>query len=253
MSPWCSGLSTTSSPPASGEATGFPTAGEDGGHHDRVCGLTVEPLSVITNALRLRSIEPQIARREVTMTTDITHPPPDGAAARGETRRDFLYIVTGTMGAVGVAAAIWPLLDSMNPAADAIAASSIEVDIAPIALGQRVTVKWRGKPVFIVHRSADDIARAKADDNNPDLIDPATDSERVQRAEWLIVIGICTHLGCIPLGQKPEQPRGNWGGWFCACHGSIYDMAGRVRKGPAPLNLYLPDYRFLTDERVRIG
>ena len=112
---------------------------------------------------------------------------------------------------------------------------------------------WRGRPVFIDRRTPERIARARADDANPDLIDPATDAERAQRAEWLIVIGVCTHLGCIPQGQKPGEPTGEWGGWFCSCHGSVYDSAGRIRRGPAPRNLDLPPYRFLDDTLVRIG
>lgn len=169
------------------------------------------------------------------------------------TRRDFLYLSAGAMAAVGTVAAIWPLIDSMNPAADARAVSVVEVDLDPVVLGQRITVVWQGKPIFIVHRTLAQIAAAKADDNNPDLIDPAADAARVKRAEWLIVIGICTHLGCIPKGQKSGDPVGPWGGWFCVCHGSIYDMAGRVRRGPAPENLYLPPYDFLKNGVVRIG
>ena len=170
-----------------------------------------------------------------------------------ESRRDFLYLATGSIATVGAAAALWPLIDSMNPAADVRAEASIEVDLEPIAVGQRITAKWHGKPIFIDHRPEAEIARAKADDHSPTLIDPATDASRVQREEWLVVIGICTHLGCIPLGQKPDDPRGPWGGWFCPCHGSIYDTAGRVRRGPAPLNLWLPPYEFLDNDRVRIG
>lgn len=171
----------------------------------------------------------------------------------GETRRDFLYVAAGAMGAVGTAAALWPLIDSMNPTADVLALSSIEVDLAPIETGQRITVMWTGRPVFVVHRTAGEIARAEADDASPDLIDPASDASRVERKEWLIVIGVCTHLGCVPLGQKAGDPHGKYGGWFCPCHGSVYDSAGRVRRGPAPRNLELPRYVFLEDGRVRIG
>jgi ubiquinol-cytochrome c reductase iron-sulfur subunit len=172
---------------------------------------------------------------------------------RPASRRDFLYLTAGAMAAVGTAAAIWPLIDSMNPAADTRAVSTVEIDFDPIELGQRVTVMWQGKPIFIVRRTPEQIAQAKADDGNPDLIDPATDSSRVKRAEWLVVIGICTHLGCVPKGQNLGDPVGPWGGWFCVCHGSIYDMAGRVRRGPAPKNLYLPPYEFLENGVVRIG
>lgn len=167
-------------------------------------------------------------------------------------RRDFLYIATGMLGAVGTAMAIWPFIDNMNPSRDVLALSSIDVDLEPIELGQRITVQWRGKPVFIWHRTKATIERARADDD-ADLRDPQTDAERVKRAPWLIVIGICTHLGCIPQGQAPGSRRGEWGGWFCSCHGSQYDVSGRIRKGPAPKNLYVPPYTFLSDERVKIG
>ncbi len=168
-------------------------------------------------------------------------------------RRDFLYIATAATGAVATGAAIWPLIDSMNASAEVTALSKIEVDISDVEVGARLTVKWRGKPVFIDHRTEERIALAVADDDNPDLIDPATDAERVQRPEWLVVIGVCTHLGCIPLGQETGDPVGQWEGWFCPCHGSVYDSAGRVRRGPAPLNLYLPPYEFVTDTLLRVG
>jgi ubiquinol-cytochrome c reductase iron-sulfur subunit len=156
------------------------------------------------------------------------------------------------MATAGTAAAVWPLIDSMNPAADVRALVSVEIDLAPILLGQRITVVWRGQPVFIDHRTPAQIARAKADDT-AELKDPETDGARVQRDEWLIVIGICTHLGCIPLGQKPGDPLGGWGGWFCPCHGSHYDTSGRIRKGPAPENLAVPPYEFLENGMARIG
>jgi ubiquinol-cytochrome c reductase iron-sulfur subunit len=140
----------------------------------------------------------------------------------------------------------------MNPAADVLALSSIEVDIAPIAVGQRITVKWRSQPVFISHRTAEEIAAAGKVDVS-ELRDPQTDASRVKKPEWLIMVGICTHLGCVPLGQKQGDPRGEWGGWFCPCHGSQYDTSGRIRKGPAPLNLLVPEYAFLTDKSVKIG
>ena len=168
-------------------------------------------------------------------------------------RRDFLYIATGAMAAVGAGVAAWPFIDSMNPSADVRSLSKIEVDLTPIEVGQRTTVVWQSKPIFIDRRTPERIARAKADDTNPDLIDPATDASRVKQEEWLIVIGICTHLGCIPLGQKSGDPLGQWGGWFCPCHGSVYDTAGRVRRGPAPRNLDLPPYEFLENGMLRIG
>lgn len=173
-------------------------------------------------------------------------------ATSGERRRDFLYLSAGAMAAVGTGAALWPLIDSMNPAADILALSTVEVDLAPIELGQRITVKWRGQPVFIDHRTPEQIARARTDDS-AELRDPEPDSARVMRAEWLVVIGICTHLGCVPLGQKATDPKGGWGGWFCPCHGSHYDASGRVRKGPAPRNLVVPPYTFFDDARIRVG
>lgn len=170
----------------------------------------------------------------------------------GERRRDFLYVSTTAMAAVGTSLALWPFVHSMNPAANVTALSTIEVDLAPIELGQRVTVKWRGQPVFIDHRTPDQIAAARKDDG-ADLRDPQADSTRVIRPEWLVVIGICTHLGCVPLGQRTGDPKGDWGGWFCPCHGSYYDTSGRVRRGPAPRNLVVPTYSFLDDMRIRIG
>lgn len=168
-------------------------------------------------------------------------------------RRDFLYIATAATGVVALGGAAWPLVNQMNPSADVMAVNKVDVDLADVPLGARVTVKWHGKPIFIDHRPEKRIALAVADDHSPTLLDPATDAERVQRPEWLVVIGICTHLGCIPLGQANGDPRGKWDGWFCPCHGSVYDTAGRVRRGPAPLNLYLPPYKFLTDTQIRIG
>jgi len=168
------------------------------------------------------------------------------------TRRDFLYLATGAVTAAGVAAVAWPLIDQMNPSADVLALASTEVDISAIDVGQSITVTWRGKPVFIRRRTADEIALAEGVDL-ADLRDPQPDSARVQKAEWLILVGVCTHLGCIPLGQKSTDPRGNFGGWFCPCHGSHYDTSGRIRKGPAPANLEVPAYVFVSDTLVRIG
>ena len=140
----------------------------------------------------------------------------------------------------------------MNPAADTLALASTEVDISPVQVGQAITVTWRGKPVFVRHRTAAEIEAAQKVDVK-ELRDPQTDAQRVQKPEWLIMVGVCTHLGCIPLGQKPADPKGEFGGWFCPCHGSQYDTSGRIRKGPAPLNLLVPQYTFLTDTSVRIG
>lgn len=148
---------------------------------------------------------------------------------------------------VGVASVIWPLVDQMNPDASTLALSSIEVDLAPIAEGQIVTVKWRGGPIFLRHRSPKEIEDAE---NTPmsALKDPQTDQSRVQKSQWLIVSGVCTHLGCVPIGHE-----GQYEGWKCPCHGSVYDTSGRIRQGPAPLNLFVPDYKFLTETRVKIG
>lgn len=169
------------------------------------------------------------------------------------TRRDFLYVATGAWAASGAVFAVWPIVDSMNPSADVAALSSTEIDLANISIGQRVTVMWRGKPVFVDRRTPKQIADARADDFNPNLIDPALDTHRAVRPEWLIVVGICTHLGCVPLGQRPTDSKGQYGGWFCPCHGSVYDTSGRIRQGPAPRNLDVPPYVFLDPQRVRIG
>jgi ubiquinol-cytochrome c reductase iron-sulfur subunit len=170
----------------------------------------------------------------------------------GTTRRDFLTLTAGAMGAVAAGTAVWPLVDSMNPAKDTLALSSTEVDISKIAVGQAIVAVWRGAPVFIRRRTPEEIAQAATDDA-ADLRDPQKDADRVKKAEWLIVKGVCTHLGCIPLGTKSGQPKGDFGGWFCPCHGSHYDTSGRIRKGPAPKNLDVPKYTFVTDTLVRIG
>jgi ubiquinol-cytochrome c reductase iron-sulfur subunit len=162
-------------------------------------------------------------------------------------RRDFLYLATGAFAAVGAANIIWPLIDQMNPDASVKALASIEVDLTEVEIGQSLTVTWRGKPVFIRRRTATEIAAAN-DVTMQELIDPEADSERVQLDEWLIMVGICTHLGCVPLGQA-----GDFNGWFCPCHGSHYDTSGRIRKGPAPKNLEIPSYEFVSDSRIKIG
>ncbi|MGO9135518.1 MAG: ubiquinol-cytochrome c reductase iron-sulfur subunit [Methylovirgula sp.] len=163
------------------------------------------------------------------------------------TRRDFLFIATGATGAVAVGAAVWPLIDQMNPDASTLAAAATEVDLTNVAAGQIVTVKWRGKPVFVRHRTPKEIAAAVAVPLS-ELRDPATDASRVQKPEWLVVIGICTHLGCVPLGHQ-----GPYDGWFCPCHGSVYDTSGRIRQGPAPYNLVVPTYKFTSATKISIG
>jgi ubiquinol-cytochrome c reductase iron-sulfur subunit len=170
----------------------------------------------------------------------------------GETRRDFLFLATGAAAAFGIGAVAWPFIAQMNPSADVLALASIKVDISKIEVGQRVTVKWRGAPVFIDHRTPKEIKEAEAVKVS-DLRDPQPDSARVQKPEWLIVVGICTHLGCIPKGQAVGDPRGAFDGWFCPCHGSTYDTSGRIRSGPAPRNLEVPQYAFLDDHTVKIG
>ena len=173
----------------------------------------------------------------------------DSVAPRGSheggTRRDFLYLATGGVAAFGVASLIWPLIDQMNPSADVLALSSTEMDIAKVEVGQRIKVMWRGHPVFVAHRTPEEIKEAE-DVNVAELRDPQTDAQRVQKTEWLIVVGVCTHLGCIPLGTAPTDPRGEFGG-------SQYDTSGRIRLGPAPLNLAVPPYKFLAATSVRIG
>lgn len=175
------------------------------------------------------------------------------ASDRDKVRRDFLVLTAGAFAVIGSAAALWPVVDSMNPAADVRAVAQITVDLSPIALGQRITVMWQGRPVFIEHRTPVSIAAARADDENLDLIDPARDADRVIDPAWLILVGVCTHLGCIPLGQRPTDPHGPYNGWFCPCHGSLYDTSGRVRRGPAPRNLDVPPYGLNAGTSVLIG
>ena len=167
-------------------------------------------------------------------------------------RRDFLYIATAAFATAGAGFAVWPLIDQMNPAADVLAMSSIEVDLSGVPEGHAITIKWRGKPVFVRHRTAKEIAEARGADLKT-LRDPQADAARAQRPEWLVVVGVCTHLGCIPLGQKDTDPRGEFDGWFCPCHGSQYDTSGRIRKGPAPQNLEVPEYTFVAPTRIKIG
>lgn len=166
------------------------------------------------------------------------------------TRRDFLYIATGAAAAVGAAAVVWPLVAQMNPDASTIAAGApIEVDLTPVAEGQDIKVFWRGKPIYISHRSAKQIEDAK-NVSLSSLADPQPDSARVKdgKDQWLVVIGICTHLGCIPIAHE-----GQYQGFFCPCHGSVYDTSGRIRSGPAPSNLPIPPYAFVSDTKIRIG
>lgn len=167
-------------------------------------------------------------------------------------RRDFLYLSSISIGGLGVAAFIWPFLKSMNPAEDTLALGSTEVDLSDISIGQSITVKWRGKPVFIRRRTQEEISEANSVDLAK-LPDPMSDKDRVQKDEWLVLEGVCTHLGCVPLGQKMTDTKGEYNGWFCPCHGSHYDSSGRIRKGPAPENLAVPPYKFISDSTIKIG
>ncbi len=162
-------------------------------------------------------------------------------------RRDFIFTASYALGAVGVGAAVWPLIDQMNPDASVKALASTEVDVSSVERGQSITVLWRGKPVFIRRRTEEEIAKAK-DVKLEDLPHPETDEERAKNPEWLVMLGVCTHLGCVPLGDK-----GEYGGWFCPCHGSHYDTSGRIRKGPAPTNMEVPKYEFVNSNTIKIG
>jgi ubiquinol-cytochrome c reductase iron-sulfur subunit len=173
----------------------------------------------------------------------------DPAHGEDPSRRDFIYIASMAVAAGGAAAIAWPFIDQMNPSADTLALASIEFDLSKVAAGQQVTVKWRGKPLFVRNRTAAEIAAAVKDDG-ASMKDPQKDADRVKpgKSQWLVLIGSCTHLGCVPTFGG-----GEYGGWFCPCHGSVYDTSGRIRKGPAPLNLAVPDYAFLSDTKVKIG
>ena len=162
-------------------------------------------------------------------------------------RRDFIFSASYALGAVGVGAAVWPLIDQMNPDASVKALASTEVDVSGVEKGQSITVLWRGKPVFIRRRTEEEIVKAK-DVKLEDLPHPETDEERAKNPEWLVMLGVCTHLGCVPLGDK-----GEYGGWFCPCHGSHYDTSGRIRKGPAPTNMEIPKYEFVNTNTIKIG
>ena len=162
-------------------------------------------------------------------------------------RRDFIFTASYALGAGGVGAAVWPLIDQMNPDASVKALASTEVDVSGVEKGQSITVLWRGKPVFIRRRTEEEIAKAK-DVKLEDLPHPETDEERAKNPEWLVMLGVCTHLGCVPLGDK-----GEYGGWFCPCHGSHYDTSGRIRKGPAPTNMEVPKYEFVNSNTIKIG
>ena len=175
-------------------------------------------------------------------------------------RRDFLYVSTAAVGAVTAGAAVWPLVNQMNPSADVAALSSIEVDLNDLEPGSQLTVKWLGKPVFIRRRTEEEINAAR-EVNLDDLPDKSSQNANLkegdasdefrtldEKGEWLVMMGVCTHLGCVPLGDA-----GDFGGWFCPCHGSHYDVSGRIRKGPAPTNMEIPKYEFVNNNTIKIG
>ena len=162
-------------------------------------------------------------------------------------RRDFLFTASYTVGAVGLGATIWPLIDQMNPDNSVKALATTEVDISQIQPGNSITVLWRGKPVFIKRRTETEITEAKKV-KLTDLKHPEKDEDRAKNPEWLVMLGICTHLGCVPLADK-----GEYNGWFCPCHGSHYDTSGRIRKGPAPVNMEIPKYEFVDSNTIKIG
>jgi ubiquinol-cytochrome c reductase iron-sulfur subunit len=184
-------------------------------------------------------------------STDAHHATVSGHSAEagdGSSRRDFIHIAAISAAGVGAVATAWPFIDQMNPSGDTLALASIEYDVSKVAVGSQASIKWRGKPVFVRHRTPKEIAEAVADDHSA-MRDPAADASRHKpgKAEWLILVGVCTHLGCVPnLG-------GTYGGWLCPCHGSVYDTSGRIRAGPAPLNLAVPEYEFLSATKVKIG
>jgi ubiquinol-cytochrome c reductase iron-sulfur subunit len=230
----------------------------------RGCGARIQENRAAATNTRLADVGPHALQRTQAVSSFakdqlgkrwVTHMSvASGVIETGETsRRDFLYVTTGAVATIGAAIAIWPLIDNINPDAAGCSVAAVEMDLRPIALGQRVTARWRDGPVFIEHRTPEAIALARADDNRAEPIDPATDARRVKNPEWLFVVGVCTHLGCIPRGQRQDEPRSEYGGWFCPCHGSKYDTSGRVRRGPAPRNLEVPVYEFIRPDFIRIG
>jgi ubiquinol-cytochrome c reductase iron-sulfur subunit len=196
------------------------------------------------------------------MVPDVSEHDTTPEAVGEPTRRDFLYLATGMAGVVGAGAFAWPFIDQMRPDASTLAAASVEVDVSSLQKGSTLQVKWRGKPVSIRYRTDEEVKAAKdvevkelkdplARNANIDTAALATDVNRSAgegKENWLVMVQVCTHLGCIPLGEQ-----GEFGGWFCPCHGSVYDTAGRIRKGPAPRNLEVPPYGFMTDTKIKIG
>jgi ubiquinol-cytochrome c reductase iron-sulfur subunit len=207
---------------------------------DDPAGHDPEAASVVPRAVTRLDHE-----REVSVATTKSDEP---------TRRDFLTLAGPAFLAVGGAASLWPFIAQMNPDKGALALASVEVELGPVQPGQAITIMWRGKPVFIRNRTAKEIEAAAAV-KTADLPDPEADSARVKKdqANWLVLVGVCTHLGCIPKGQSIADNKGEYGGWFCPCHGSHYDTSGRIRKGPAPRNLPVPPYEFASKTKIRIG
>ncbi len=182
-------------------------------------------------------------------TTASAHPQGEGVR-----RRDFIHIASGAFAATGAAMVAWPLVNQMNPAADTLAMATVEVDLAKLEVGQAMKVKWQGKPVFIRNRTVEEIKAAESV-NLAELRDPQSDAQRVtaDHKNFLITLGVCTHLGCVPLGAATGEVRGDFGGYFCPCHGSHYDTSGRIRKGPAPKNLEVPAVAFKSPTLIEIG
>jgi ubiquinol-cytochrome c reductase iron-sulfur subunit len=178
----------------------------------------------------------------------------DTAPAEGVRRRDFIYVATAAFAGAGALTALWPMINQMNPSSDVLALASIEADVSAIQPGQAIKLFWRGKPVFVRRLTPAEIA---AVENVPvdSLRDPQSLADRTKegKREWLVTLGVCTHLGCVPLGAGTGENKGDYGGYFCPCHGSHYDPAGRIRKGPAPTNLEVPEYAFKSDALVEIG
>jgi ubiquinol-cytochrome c reductase iron-sulfur subunit len=227
-----------------GRAAWPPVSGTESGRFARYC--RVAPFSGVEGAAaaRMGGLKGQELKDKKGIANVTT------MSSAEPTRRDFLYIATGAVAAFGTAAALVPLIAQMNPDASTVAAGApVEIDLGPIAAGQIVKVFWRSQPIFISHRTQKEIDEARAVDVNS-LRDPQSDAARVKPGhdQWLVVVGICTHLGCIPLPHE-----GAYDGWFCPCHGSQYDSSGRIRQGPAPLNLAVPPYLFLSDSKIRIG
>lgn len=191
------------------------------------------------------------------MTDKIVTQDSEAVAENGEDgvrRRDFIHIAALSFAGVGAAATVYPLVSQMAPAADVLALASVEVDVSAIQPGQAIKTTWRKRPVFIRNLTPEEIAQAKKDDN-VDMRDPQTLADRTiaGKENWLVTLGVCTHLGCIPLGAAAGEVKGEFDGYFCPCHGSHYDVAGRIRKGPAPANLEVPEFSFLSDTVIKIG